>query len=205
MNISAEQICSVLALHEPTLLLPESNNAAAVALILVESESGLQVLMIERAIKDSDPWSGQIAFPGGRLEPSDANAQAAAERETLEEVGVDLSGARLLGRLDDLRGRRGGRRIDLAIACFVYSLPQCPLVTPNCEVGDTLWVPLNHLLDDGRHIGFEWAQTPARKFNAVKLEADGGRVLWGLTYRFMESFFSLLGYQIPPAEILSRS
>ena len=65
---------------------------AAVAVVLREGDSGSEILFIERSTREDDPWSGHMAFPGGRVEAADANTRAAAERETLEEVGVSLAG-----------------------------------------------------------------------------------------------------------------
>src|SRR3989442_8572178 len=77
---------------------------AAVALILLEG-AGLEALFIRRAERADDPWSGQIALPGGRRGPHDADLAATAIRETNEETGVDLSSAERLGVLDDLYPR----------------------------------------------------------------------------------------------------
>ncbi|HEV8382740.1 MAG TPA: CoA pyrophosphatase, partial [Gemmatimonadales bacterium] len=88
--------------YQPTEIPFESGMiAAAVAVILHESDDGLEALFIHRAVRVGDTWSGQIAFPGGRREPSDHDLLATAIRETLEEVGVDLSRAERLGVLDD--------------------------------------------------------------------------------------------------------
>ena len=70
---------------------------AAVAIALRDGDDGLEALFIHRAVRVGDTWSGQIAFPGGRREPGDADLLATAIRETLEEIGVDLSGAERLG------------------------------------------------------------------------------------------------------------
>ena len=201
-QLSVSNIESALADYSPRILAKNSENVASVALILLQSAGSFEILMIERAIKPEDPWSGQIAFPGGRLETTDKDERAAAERETREEVGVDLCHAHCLGRLDDISGSRASKREDLAIACFVYLIPDRPELTPNYEVGDTLWVPFRQLVDKNAHIPFTWANSPERNFNGIKLDKRGDRVLWGLTYRFVESFFSLIGYRLPPAEIL---
>ena len=63
---------------------------AAVAMIFREVEDEPEILLIRRADREGDPWSGHIAFPGGRVDPTDISTQATAERETLEEIGLDL-------------------------------------------------------------------------------------------------------------------
>src|SRR5437868_134308 len=76
---------------------------AAVAAVLRQGEIEPEVLFIHRAEHPLDPWSGHMAFPGGRVEPQDASEQAAAERETEEEVGLRLAEAAVrAGRLNDL-------------------------------------------------------------------------------------------------------
>ena len=95
--IRLDDIDRALGAREPTVADPGS----AVAAILCNAESP-QLLFIERARVEGDPWSGDIAFPGGRVEPQDDGLQAAAERETQEEIGLDLGHGRYIGRLDDL-------------------------------------------------------------------------------------------------------
>jgi 8-oxo-dGTP diphosphatase len=76
-------------------------NRAAVVLILHDSEE-LDALFVKRKTSPADPWSGQIALPGGRFEPEDASLIDTAMREVIEEVGIDLRAqGRLLGTLDD--------------------------------------------------------------------------------------------------------
>ena len=84
---------------------------ASVALIFRSTENGgKELLFIQRARREGDPWSGDMAFPGGRLQPEDASARAAAERETLEETGMDLRRhGRFLTRLSDLVTRHHSR------------------------------------------------------------------------------------------------
>ena len=77
-----------LAQHQPYLVGSTDKTRAAVAAVLGPTPEGLQLLFIERAQHPDDPWSGHIAFPGGRIEIDDPSPRAAAERETLEEVGT---------------------------------------------------------------------------------------------------------------------
>ena len=71
---------------------------AAVAAILRPRDRGLELLYIERRHRPNDPWSGHIAFPGGRVEPSDTSLRATAERETLEEIDLHLQKEHYIGR-----------------------------------------------------------------------------------------------------------
>ncbi|MEO8622541.1 MAG: CoA pyrophosphatase, partial [bacterium] len=80
---------------------------AAILLVLRAREDGEpELLMIKRAEAKGDPWSGHIACPGGRMEPTDRNLEVTAVRETWEETGIDVTrDGRILGQLDDLSPR----------------------------------------------------------------------------------------------------
>ena len=66
---------------------------SAVALVLRERDDQLEVLMIKRAERDGDPWSGHMAFPGGRMDADDLTGIRTAYRETLEELNIDVEKA----------------------------------------------------------------------------------------------------------------
>ncbi|MBW2267027.1 MAG: CoA pyrophosphatase [Deltaproteobacteria bacterium] len=188
-----ETIRSAMAGYAPVLQPPGSMNAA-VAVTLCEDERGTNLLLIRRAERDGDPWSGHVSFPGGRVDASDASLRHAAERETREEVGLDLSTGEWLGQLDDLRGVA----VPMVVSAFVFTLERpAPLVLSD-EVRRAFWVPLDELLDSSRHVTepFDY-QGRAVKLPAIDV-GDGDRPpLWGLTYHFLEKFFSLLGCRLP--------
>src|SRR5690606_20266054 len=82
---------------------PGDVRRAAVSIVLTPDEAGPELLLIKRAVWEGDPWSGQVALPGGRREPGDPTLWHTAARETREETGMDiLRDARLLGTLDEL-------------------------------------------------------------------------------------------------------
>lgn len=180
-----------LARHAPRVL--SARRRAAVAVVLHERPSGSEALFIERARHPMDPWSGHMAFPGGRVDPGDASAKAAAERETREEVGLDLEGAETLGRLDDLHA---GIRVvaPLVLSAFVYRVERPPLLRPNREVEQAFWVPLAYLVDPARHVGRQWG--PARLPGILVGEPDR-HVVWGLTYQLLQGFFRVVGRPFP--------
>src|SRR5262245_21586169 len=106
---------------------------AAVAVVLHEGGPHPEMLFIERARRLGDPWSGHMAFPGGRVDRDDADERAAAERETLEEVGLDLRDAERLGRLDDLHA--GVPLVSsLVLSAFVYRTERPLPLRTNHEV-----------------------------------------------------------------------
>lgn len=149
-----------------------------------------ELLFIQRATRESDPWSGQMAFPGGRKDPVDPTPQATAMRETEEEVGLDLSPARYLGSLSELDGGRAtNRRVIVSAHAYWLDGPR-PDLTPNYEVADTVWVPLRHLGDAERYIDYHYAMAGAL-FPGIQLDRRN-QVIWGLTLRFLSDLFDRL-------------
>lgn len=177
------------SLDDPT---PEPKLAgartAAIALILVEVEASLDALLIERATREGDPWSGHIALPGGHSEPADANLSATAERETLEEVGLDLrQTAERLGRLSDCVPFRAAA---IGVRPFVYLLGARPALSLGSEVRKALWVPVAPLQNGERRTTYSHAQGGQRRdFPAWDID---GHIVWGLTYRVLSEFLDKL-------------
>ena len=186
-----------LAAHRPAER--EAVLRAAVAVILRPNRGDSDVLLIERAAREGDPWSGHMPFPGGRQSPLDPEPRVTAERETREEVGIDLRPAELLGQLDDLEGRQAGRRVGLVISAYVYHLADPPpLVVAEDEVQTALWVPLSRILDPARHVDYRFGpEEDALRMPGIRVGSAETHVVWGLTYRFLELFFGLLGHPLP--------
>jgi 8-oxo-dGTP pyrophosphatase MutT (NUDIX family) len=174
------------SLADPTPETPlEGQRTAAIALILLDLDASLEVLLIERATRDGDPWSGHMALPGGHRDPTDGDLGATAERETLEEVGLDLRAhGERLGRLSDCMPIRG---VPIAVRPYVYLLAARPTLLLSAEVRQALWVPVAPLLSGAGQTtyslsrGNEHLELPAWNID--------GRVVWGLTYRVLDEFF----------------
>jgi 8-oxo-dGTP pyrophosphatase MutT (NUDIX family) len=192
--ISVDQVRFALSAHSAVSFPVGDVRHAAVALVLTEGKSGAELLFIERARAIGDPWSGHMAFPGGRVEPDDPSGRAAAERETLEEVGLSLAGAELLGRLDDKKGNPRTHP-ELVISAFVYLARTPGELVINSEVQDAFWFPLDGLLDRARHV--QYTAHGEYEFPGILVGEPDRHVVWGLTYSFLESFFSLLGSPLP--------
>jgi 8-oxo-dGTP pyrophosphatase MutT (NUDIX family) len=184
-------IAQTLGTHSPKIQAPHDRGHAAVAMLLRERKGSPEILFIVRAKHDLDPWSGNIGFPGGRLNPTGESAQQAAERETLEELSLDLSENRYLGRLDDLYGAI----MPVLVSCFVYQLVQPANMRPNHEVADIFWVPLVKLLEAKRqqYRSFYYRGTE-RVHPVVELLEPHEPLLWGITYRLIRNFFSLCDF-----------
>jgi 8-oxo-dGTP pyrophosphatase MutT (NUDIX family) len=198
---SFHEIRRALDAHQPRRLAMEESRQAGVAMVLRGDDRAPEVLLIERAKHPCDPWSGHMAFPGGRRDPQDRHARAAAERETCEEVGLSLLGATLLGRLDDLEGHHAGRPAGLIISAFVYYVADPTPLVPNQEVAEAFWVPLRVLHDPARHVGYVYGAPGGPRFPGVRVGQAEGHIVWGLTYRFLESFFRVVGCPFPDARL----
>lgn len=190
---SLDEIRRALAAHAAATIDAQAAVRAAVAMVLREGSAGPEVLFIERAPRAGDPWSGHMAFPGGRVEPVDAHARGAAERETLEEVGLPLAEAERLGRLDDKPGHPMSR-LDLVISVYVYRVAASARLVTNDEVRSAFWFPIAELPDPGRRVTHAVRGLP---FPGILVGEPQRHVVWGLTYGFLESFFSALGQPLP--------
>jgi 8-oxo-dGTP pyrophosphatase MutT (NUDIX family) len=190
-----DDITRALAARSPTLIPEGGHRRAAVAMILRSRPGGPEVLFIERARQQGDPWSGHMAFPGGKVDPTDAEVRAAAERETLEEVGISLDSALALGRLDDKAGNPTTAP-KLVISAWVYQLDDAPEPRPNYEVADVFWFPVRDLLDPERHVGYRMKQYDI-DMPGILVGAPDRHIVWGLTYSFLESFFVAIDRPLP--------
>ena len=184
-----------LAAASPVLDVKDVRMAAAVALVLREVDGDLEALFIRRAEHDGDPWSGDLAFPGGRLDPGDADAQAAAERESREELSLDLSGARRLGRISDVLGHAESIRV----SAFVYGIEGDPKLVPNYEIAEAFWSPLAHstAADRQEMRDFTYANVVSTLPTIRLLDDPRAPVLWGITYKFMDEFMTTIDRPIP--------
>ena len=186
---SLTRIARILQRHAPPLLPAAHRVASAVALILREGANGVDILFVERAARQGDPWSGDIGFPGGKVDKRDRDPRATAERETLEEVGLDLRTARPLGRLADIEGAH----LPVLVSCFAYAVDDPTPFRLDHEIEDAFWVPLAALQEPERHViapvrfAGETLERPA-----ILLPAADKPVLWGITYRMVMEFLRLL-------------
>lgn len=185
-----------LAAYTPRVLPSADRRLAAVAIALRDLDGRAEVLFIERALHEGDPWSGHMAFPGGRVEPDDADARSASERETLEEVGIDLSGAELLGRIDDLEGHHAADS-RMLVSAFVYHVAGADEPSPNHEVRESFWFPVQSLLEPTRHVEYSMEQRGVWSYPAIVVGHPERHRVWGLTYKFLEVLLHVAGRSLP--------
>jgi 8-oxo-dGTP pyrophosphatase MutT (NUDIX family) len=176
---------------------------SAVAMILQVREGELHILMIKRAEREGDPWSGHMAFPGGRMDKADANGFQVALRETEEEIGLILGEQdQCIGRLSDIitRPRRGP--FGMAVTPFVFRLDREVRFTPNEEVAEVIWVPLEFLLDPDNREQMVW------KYKGISMPLPcyfyKGRRIWGLSLMMLDELMDLVEGRNPRRPLWRR-
>jgi 8-oxo-dGTP pyrophosphatase MutT (NUDIX family) len=172
-------LCPRLARDQPARLVPRES--AGVAVIFQDRADEEHVLLIRRAEREGDPWSGQVAFPGGMVSATDKSFEETARREAAEEVGVELSpgSARFLGYMKELKARTR----EVVVVPSVFKLTATASLTPNREVAAYEWVALRSLARREARSTYllrrEGVETPFPSF------VHGGLVIWGLTERIL--------------------
>lgn len=190
MPLSPLQQLIALRLHGRTSWIAPGDpplREASVAVIVGTDPDA--ILVIRRAERDGDPWSGHMGLPGGRRDSGDEHLLATAIRETLEEVGIELHPHHLLGTLDDV-APRSRTQLPVFARPFVFGVPGHPRLDPNEEVSLARWVPIGTLTDPDNLRDFTLRiDDAARVFPAYHLEEG---TIWGMTERILTSLFDLI-------------
>ncbi len=185
MNVADAR--SILRRHDPVCVSDPSRKQAAVAIVLSPfGDTDSEILLIKRASRPGDPWSGQMALPGGRRNPEDTDLAATAIRETREETGIDLARGDLLGQLDD-HAPKTPDLPPILVRPFVFALESRPSIRPNHEVERHLWASVHGLAASERK-----ARVRVRGTDLIvpAFHAEG-EVIWGMTHRIITNFFDL--------------
>jgi len=174
-----ESLSPILAKTNASELVP--GKSASVALIFHGSRTKEEILLITRAERAGDPWSGQVAFPGGMVEESDTSFEETARRETMEEVGVDLGEGSFVGYMREFEARRRPVRV----VPSVFKVDEAPDVRMNGEVAAFEWVPLARLARKEAMSKYRVQRHGATlEFPAL---VYGGLLMWGLTERIIST------------------
>jgi 8-oxo-dGTP pyrophosphatase MutT (NUDIX family) len=167
--------------------LGDSGIDAAVGFMIIENGGDLEALLIQRAERKDDPWSGQIGLPGGRSKVSDRSIKGTVEREVAEEVGINLS---QVGReLGPLAVGQPMRRSEMRVQPWVYLLSDKPPVIIGSEVRSAFWTSINHL-PTSRSTTDVYIRDGWRTVECFTVE---GKIVWGYTYRVLNEFLQLPG------------
>lgn len=169
---------------------PPFIEAAVTVILRAMPSGGVELLFIKRAPHAGDPWSGQIALPGGRRDPADVTLEATAVRETLEEVALDLRrDGCVLGALDELRPRTPALP-PVIVRPFVAIVTADAIAHPSDEVAEAFWAPLDTILHPESTRATEVVVRDARlRRDAVHY---GGHVIWGMTEQILRSFGGII-------------
>jgi len=188
--------------YQPKIKAHDSMINAAVSLVLRNSARGPEFLLMQRAKHINDPWSGQMAFPGGKFETQDASYKQTAIRETEEEVGLGLQDSEFVGQLDDVYGVKASGELSVHVACFVFIVDREVILTANHEVADMLWLPLSFLENPANAYEHSHPHDASLKMPAVLIDRTKEQILWGLSLRMLLTLYTVLG--LPMATLSSR-
>jgi 8-oxo-dGTP pyrophosphatase MutT (NUDIX family) len=195
-----EQIKSKLDLSDPLHFETMGAQQAAVALVLRRNQDAAELLMIKRAIRAGDHWSGHLALPGGRWQLPDTNLLNTAIRETYEEVGIDLSvDSQVLGQLTTLKPRNP-RIPQVDVTPYIFTAPTAfhltsaneepQLLTLNHEVAAAFWVPVDYLKSQGLSDAFQYNHEGVERSWPAYPSEHGP--IWGLTERMLTNFLEVI-------------
>lgn len=171
-------------------VMPDSRLAAVAALVrLVDASDDPELLFIKRAVVARDPWSGHVAFPGGRHEVSDDSLVETAVRETREEMSMDIGTfGKLIGQLDDLAPRTPALP-PVIVRPYVFVVPAELSFTRNVEVADAFWIPVSMLRS--AEAKSEYSLVREGVTSRFPAYGVGVNTIWGLTERIVTQFLAL--------------
>lgn len=162
--------------------LSDEQRANAAVVLLLKDKSNPSALFVKRVQNPKDPWSGQIALPGGKRDSKDNDLKSTAIRETLEETNVNLSRCGFLGVMN---AKESTPRPDIRVLPFVVLLNHDPAITLNeKELEKHFWISLQKLAKNRTKITLPYGETSAYVVDE--------KVIWGLTYRITEELLRIL-------------
>ena len=159
---------------------PDENANAAVAILIRPTDDDLEVFIVKRAEVDGDPWSGDMAFPGGKKAAQDNGLVDTAVREVREETGIDLRSLKPLGYMEPLTS---WVRHTFSVQPIVYLFECDPPIRLNYELTKYMWTPI----DDLRRLK---SRAVVKGFDSP-IYRIGDEVVWGLTCRMLDRLIEI--------------
>ena len=171
---------------------PDGGFTASVVVLLRPFDEEIEVLLIRRPESERDPWSGHMAFPGGRRDAVDTSLMETAIRETREETGIALGDAgHFLGRLS-IVAPLSPLLPPLAIVPFVFAIHAGTPLTPSpAEVASAHWIPLPHFHDPAMRTVYR-LPSGSGTLTFPGYQTEGG-IVWGLTHRILDDLLKRIG------------
>ena len=191
MHIDKSQL-DLIRNHQAKTKQRASLISAAVSIVIRDTTSGPEFLLMQRAKHENDPWSGQMAFPGGKFEAQDKSHKHTAIRETQEEVGLYLTDNDFVGQIDDVYGIKANGTFSVHVACFIFKLDREVTLAGNHEVADILWLPMSYLEAPDNAYNFYHPHEPSLKMPAILINEQKQQILWGLSLRMLKILYTIL-------------
>jgi 8-oxo-dGTP pyrophosphatase MutT (NUDIX family) len=161
---------------------PVTKKSAGVAVIFRAAQDDEEVLLIRRAEREGDPWSGQVAFPGGMVSAADKSFEDTAKREAAEEVGLDLAAgaAVFCGYMREFKAQTK----EVVVVPSVFKLIASSALTPNKkEVASCEWASLGELAGEESRSSYLIPKSGGQiPYPCI---VHRGLVIWGLTERIL--------------------
>ena len=179
-QLTHTDIVKKLAQHLGQMSSEQGANAAVA--LLIKGATDPNILFVKRIQNPTDPWSGQIALPGGKRDGKDKNLKDTVIRETLEETGINLERCRFLGVMSV---QKSTPRPEIKVLPFVIFLEHKPAITlSERELEKYVWIPIEQLAQNKSTVTFSFGESPAYVINDT--------VIWGLTHRIIEELMQIL-------------
>jgi len=181
-----ELLAASLAHHQEPFPSDSKKHRGAVGVLIKEEADDLWLLMIQRRENPQDPWSGQMAFPGGHADARDRTLLDTVIREAIEEVGVDVRDHKLLGCLPNVHPRNA----PMVVAPFIFLLAGEVRPVTSREAKEVLWVPMTFLLDSKNitssmfTIDDEEITMPCYKYL--------DHIIWGMSFRIIRDIIQTI-------------
>ncbi len=178
----------------PADLLDANPRPAAVLIPFLQKEDGWHLLFIRRTVMPHDRHSGQVAFPGGRCNPADPDAETAALREACEEIGVCSDDVQVLGKLRDMLTITNFR-----VTPVVGVIPWPYDFIPQPEEVDRIFtIPLVWLSNPDRYeVRMRGLQMLGQDVPVIYFQKYDGELLWGASARITIILLEALGLAPP--------
>lgn len=173
----------------PPGFFPGAPRPAAVLIPFLRQDEAWHILFIRRTANYNDPHGGQVAFPGGASDPTDTDAVATALREACEEIGLQPSKVRILGRLIDFVTITGYR-----VTPVIGVIPwPSRLILEAEEVSRAFTIPLDWLANpENREERLRPLPDPHRPVSVIYFKPYDGEILWGASARFTLELINIL-------------